>query len=569
MIVRRLALAAVLALAVVVGAGSPAGAHAVLERTSPAAGSVLDASPDAIALDFSEPVEVAIGAIRVYDADAARVPTGRPRHPGGRSSGVEVALAGELADGAYVVTWRVTSADGHPVHGAFTFRVGAGSGGAGSGGAGSGGAADRSLVERLLAADEGDAPVGAVFGAARAVLFAAVVMFVGGVAFVTALWPAGWARCRRLLVVTGVVVGGATLLTLALQGAYAAGLGLGDAFRWSTVSAVLGTRYGTASLWRLAVLAVAIPLVALRPLASIASKAVGAVVAVALLATVGWAGHAGAGTAVPVAMALDVAHLAAVSVWVGGLAFLVLGVLGALKPTYGPERAQNEAAAAAAEVVAQFSRVAFWAVMVIVATGVAQSARQVGGDAITTAVTGTDYGRLLLAKVALVAGMVALAWSSRRWVRRGARDGAQDLGAIRRTVAGEVAVAAAVLAVTAMLVNAVPAKSALSRPYSTELEVGALLVDVTVDPAKAGPTDVHVYTLTKQGAVAEVEELTASLSLPAQDIAPLAVPLQRAGRGHFAAYGFDVPIRGTWRLTIVVRTSDIDQDRASTDVPVR
>jgi copper transport protein len=202
----------------------------------------------------------------------------------------------------------------------------------------------------------------------------------------------------------------------------------------------------------------------------------------------------------------------------------------------------------------------------MVATVAPQRARLDATTAVTTALADTDYGRLLLVKVALVAGMVALAWSSRRWVRT---RQAADVRAIRRSVGGEVAVAVAVLAVTAMLVSSVPAKTALSRPFSTELQAGALLVDVTVDPAKAGPAAVHVYTLTKEGAVAEVADLGATLSLPAQDIGPITVPLQRAGRGHFAAYGVDVPIRGTWKLTVVVRTSDIDQHEASTDVPIR
>lgn len=195
----------------------------------------------------------------------------------------------------------------------------------------------------------------------------------------------------------------------------------------------------------------------------------------------------------------------------------------------------------------------------------AQSARQVGTDSFVAALTDTDYGRLLAAKVALFAAIMALGWLSRRALQRGT-----DLRALRRSVAGEVAVAVVVVALTAMLVNAVPAKDALARPYATGIGLrNGLIVDVTVDPAKAGHTDVHVYTLTHAGAVTEVEDVDATLTLPSQDIGPLAVPLQRAGRGHFAAYGFDVPIRGTWRLTVAVRTSDVDEERASTDIPIR
>lgn len=66
-----------------------------------------------------------------------------------------------------------------------------------------------------------------------------------------------------------------------------------------------------------------------------------------------------------------------------------------------------------------------------------------------------------------------------------------------------------------------------------------------------------------------MEEITAKLSLPAKDVGPITASLRRAGPGHFAAYGFDVPIPGTWRLEVAARLSDVDQVQASTEVPIR
>src|SRR4051812_25671484 len=102
---------------------SPASAHASLESTSPASGAQLDEAPSEVRLTFSEPVEVSLGGVRVYDANSERVDTGSVHHPGGRGREV-VEAVGDLSDGSYVVTWRVVSDDGHPVHGAFTFQVG-------------------------------------------------------------------------------------------------------------------------------------------------------------------------------------------------------------------------------------------------------------------------------------------------------------------------------------------------------------------------------------------------------------------------------------------------------------
>lgn len=278
---------------------------------------------------------------------------------------------------------------------------------------------------------------------------------------------------------------------------------------------------------------------------------VGGLVGVALLVTPGLAGHAGSGDAAWFTTAVDVVHLAAAAVWVGGLAVLAGAVLaGAVLP-----RGDDDVA-----VVRRFSSVAFAAVVVIVATGVVQSWRQVGS---VDALRHTTYGNLLVAKVALVVGMVTLAAWSRKLLRR---NGGESL---RRSVAAEAAVAIAVVAVTALLVNVVPGRSALAQPFSTTIEAGDLLVDVTVDPAKAGPVEMHVYVLGASGAVTEVAELTAQLTLPAEAIGPLRVPLERAGPGHFAAYRFDIPLAGRWRLDVIARTGDVDQVRGTTTVRIR
>ena len=115
---------------------SPATAHTPLERTVPEAGAQLAAAPREVVLRFAEGVRPVPGGIRVFDEDGTRVDEARPHSVGGA---VTLALP-PLTKGAYVVSWRVVSADGHPVRGAFTFRVG---------GVGDQTAAGR-LAERLL-----------------------------------------------------------------------------------------------------------------------------------------------------------------------------------------------------------------------------------------------------------------------------------------------------------------------------------------------------------------------------------------------------------------------------------
>ena len=149
--------------------------------------------------------------------------------------------------------------------------------------------------------------------------------------------------------------------------------------------------------------------------------------------------------------------------------------------------------------------------VVIVVTGAIQGWRQVGSY---DALFDTAYGRLLVFKVLLVAGMLVAASFSRAWIRNRAVAGARamalspgpgavaasadrgpaSLGLLRRSVAAEVALAVGVLAVTAMLVNAVPGRSAgdtgSSGPFATQVHGETLMVQVGVDPVTVGQSDV-------------------------------------------------------------------------------
>src|SRR4029077_4055427 len=148
-----------LALVAVAGWAAPAFAHAVLQSTDPPSGAVLQKSPGMVALHFNEDVEVQFGAVRVFNANGKRVDTGNADHPRGDARAVATNVPGDLPSGGYVVTWRIISADSHPVHGAFTFQVGAG--GAASA------EASKTQATRLLASGAGSRTVGVLFGIVR------------------------------------------------------------------------------------------------------------------------------------------------------------------------------------------------------------------------------------------------------------------------------------------------------------------------------------------------------------------------------------------------------------------
>ena len=397
---------AVLALAgtlVAVGA-SPAFAHATLLTTQPTANGVYDPSPSAVTLRFNEPVEVSLGGIRVFTSSQDRVVTGAPKHPDGTGSEVSVSLP-KLHNGTYVVTWRVISADSHPVEGAYSFQVGPKA------------TLNKKNAQgeaaRLLAVTGGSNVVGVVYGVGRALLYASIALLIGGVLFLVAVWPRGRDdRRARFVVWTGWVGTVAMTLTgIALEAVYAAGLPLTKIFDTTVLSDVLDTRYGKVALARLVLLALASPLVRMvvsrRPAAEQPIPrwwyAGAALVGTGIAFTPGLSGHASTGIQTGLAIPADAVHVAAMACWLGGLAVLAIAVL--------PRADADELR----DVLPRFSAIGLGAVVTLIVTGGYQAWRQVGS--INNLKT-TDYGRLLIIKVVVFAALVVAAAFSREVVNR-------------------------------------------------------------------------------------------------------------------------------------------------------
>ena len=251
-LVRRIVFVFGAVAAIIIASATPVFAHAVLLQSSPTAGQVLLKSPREVSLRFDEQVEASLGAVRLYDSRGRRIDTGATTKPSAQV--VAVPVRSTLPGGAYVVTWRVISADSHPVQGSFTFQVGTG--------ANATAPAVQALAGNLLSKTGGSKAVGVVYGVARGLVFAALPLLIGSVAFVVLIWPSGVRSRRvRMLVWTGwtaLVV--ATLASFLLEGPYGAGLGLSAVWKPSVIGDVLDTHFGHVLVVRLLLLALAFPL---------------------------------------------------------------------------------------------------------------------------------------------------------------------------------------------------------------------------------------------------------------------------------------------------------------------
>ncbi|MDQ0960392.1 copper transport protein [Streptomyces sp. B4I13] len=397
--VRMLVLLFLAVAGVLLAGAGPASAHAALTGSDPAQGVVVDKAPTQVTLTFSETVSMNDDSLRVLDPKGARVDDGKPSEVSGTTYAAQ--LHSGLPDGTYTVTYQVVSADSHPVAGAYTFSIGSPS------------------ETSVSVSDQGaGGVVGRLYGFGRYVSYAGFLVMVGGAAFVLACWQRGTGlRSLQRLVVSGwLAMTAATLFLLLLRGSYSRSGTLGDVFDLDLLGEALQTKTGAALISRLLLLAAAALFIAVlfgaydkredeekRDL-TFGLAIGGTVVAAGLAASWAMAEHASTGLQPGIAMPVDVLHLLAVATWLGGLAALLVALYRA------PADRPVDAAA-----VRRFSQVAFGSVLVVVATGVYQSWRQLGS---WSAFTDTRYGQLLLVKIGLVALLVGIALISRRWTAR-------------------------------------------------------------------------------------------------------------------------------------------------------
>jgi copper transport protein len=523
----------------VLGPAVPAEAHAALLASSPAPGSVIGTSPAEVTVTFSEPVTPVTGRVQVIAPDGRRI-SGTVT-----ARGAVLTIAVRRADrplGTYLVSYRVISADSHPVAGALTFSVGA-----------------PSATPPEAAADDVHPSVAVALPAVRYLGYAGLTLAIGPALLLAVLWPRRTPRRGAIrLVRAGLAATAlATLADLWLQAPYRSGTPLWDVAP-AALGQVLSDGHGLALSARLAILAVAAGL--LPPvLAGTAGRGRALTLTglgVGGLATWPLTGHAVAAPLPAVIVAADVVHMAAMAVWLGGLVTLTVvllrrthpRVLGVLLPVW--------------------SRWAAVAVVWLVGAGVLQAVVQVGS---VPALWRTDYGRLLVAKVAVLALTLGAAAYARRLVHR-----AGTPAGLRRTVGIEVAATAVVLGLSAVLVQVNPGRSAatdaatvIDDGVSQTLTSSLYTLQFNIYPVQVGENNtVHAFVYTPEGTPLPAAEWTVTSALTERDLEPVTTPLLPVIPRHHAIGALNFPLPGTYDLRFTVRVSDIDQATVRTTVTV-
>src|SRR6266516_105397 len=388
----------VLALAAwLLATGPAAGAHAMLRSSSPAVGAALTRAPRQVVITFTEAPEPTLSTIHVFDVHGRTV-SGATTAVMGNPLQLRVPLRG-LARGTYTVSWRTVSHDdGHVASGTFTFALN---------GRRTGTGAARSPATSAAPPPSPSLPLLGMLGLVA--MIAAEHAAVG--ASLQTLLRAGAGRDVARVALAFIPAACATILLAANPGS-------------------------TRRLWLL-----------------------GASASLAML-VLALGGHAAAPSSLrPLNLLAQWAHLVAVGVWIGGLAWLLAAL-------YRQDRAVQIVAAV------RFSRVATLALAAVAVTGLERALSELGS---WHALFGSSFGRVLDLKVLLFGVLVAFGAHHHFRVVPALPHEPDGLAVLRRGLRSELVVAALVLLATASLSQLPPGSAtAASTPSPAPAHVQAV-----------------------------------------------------------------------------------------------
>jgi copper transport protein len=542
----------VLALAAAAALGLPtaAFAHAALLRTVPEASGTVNVPPRQLELTYSEPVEPRFAVVSVTDVAGRQKTAGAPRRSPANPDTLLVPLK-RVPEGWYLVYWRAISVDGHPVRGAFTFAVGPNAGPAPQFSIPS--VSETAATPRLVIARWAVflSVMGAIgLAALRLAIARPIVRRVDGSKLHTVSLAFGIVSAIGLVAIPVYFL--LATADFALRSVFAVG---------ALVPLVRVSAFGRGyvDLWICFALFVAAAALAIRidrpdrerrSIAELLAFTGAGFAAAAALLVPGAAGHAAQTTPRGLSLLFDWTHLAAGSLWVGGLAGLL--VLWRSLPV-----ASRTAGLVVA--VPRFSNTALASVIVLVASGIGASLLHLPT---LGSLWQTSYGQALLVKIGLLLGAIVLASVNLlRAKPRLERPGSALL--LRRLVAGETLLVAAAVFAAAVLSSLAPPSKALASVGAASAHVGpgavrsvvqkdGYTLSVGVAPNKAAVPNSFVLRLTKGGQPVRGAEVVLTFEMLDMEMGNQAYRLTESAPGVYTHATPALVMVGHWGLSFSV-----------------
>ncbi|HEY2072645.1 MAG TPA: copper resistance protein CopC, partial [Gaiellaceae bacterium] len=464
--------------AVALAAPAAAWAHAALLKTVPAASAEVDTPPTALRLTYDEVVEPRFAVISVTDAAGHQQVDGTVHRSSSNAYELDAPLK-HSAEGWYLVFWRVISADGHPVRGAFTYRIGPNPG----------------PPPQFTIPSLSETAVTPGLIAFRWLTFLSVMSAIGLFVLRTVIARPLADRLRRVTIAFGVsavvalVATPIYVLLATAQFALRSFWSFGALVPLMSVSAFGRGYLRLEELFALFAAAAAIAIWLDRPERSRRSVAAlfalwGALLAAgAVLLVPGAAGHAAQTPPRAASLLLDWAHLVSGSVWLGGL-------IGLLVLWRVPLVA-----------VRRFSNVAFVSVMALLGSGIGAAVVHLPTLA---ALWQTSYGQVIILKASLLAAAMLVASVNLVRTRHGA-------ALLRQTVAAEIVLVTSAVVAAAVLSSLPPPPKALASlgapaasvgpgPVTQVVERNGYRVQIELRPNKVAVPDEFAVRITRNGA---------------------------------------------------------------------
>jgi copper transport protein len=519
------ALAALLSLLCI---STSAFAHASLVATEPRDGSMLAQAPKTVQLRFNEPVTPAV--IRLIDSEGTTRDDAIVRTV---NDTIAITLPGGLPRGTHMISYRVISADGHPVAGSMVFSVGMGKSGA--------------------VPDASDSVVTALIWLARIGLYLGLFVGVGGVFFEA--WI-GATRMGSRTIASALALGlFSAVVSLGCQGLDLLGLPFSGILAAAPWQAAIATTLGPS----LAVAAAAMGLgfLARRSQSGKFARAASVLAMAGIGVALASSGHASTASPQWLTRPGVFLHAVGVAYWVGALAPL-LGLL-------------HRQPAKLVPVLHRFSRGAVPVVGGLVLTGLALAIVQLESF---HALIDTKYGWILSIKVALVIVLLALAALNRFRLTPALASDPENTQPLARSVLFECAIVIGILAVVAGWRFTPPPRSlaaALGPPLALHIHSDKAMFQVLVSSGRPGIDNFVLQIMTGDASPLQAKEVTLILSMPEKGIEPMERKATQAADGNWTVRDMPIPFAGRWRVRVEALVTDFEKVtlEEELDVPAR
>jgi copper transport protein len=519
---------AVAALLVAVCGTTAAFAHASLVATEPRDGSMIAQAPKTVRLRFNEPVTPAV--IRVIDSDGT---TRNDAVVHAVDETIEITLPAGLPAGTQVISYRVISADGHPVAGSMMFSVG--------------------MSKSPTVPASSDATLGILIWLSRIGLYLGLFVGVGGVFFNT--WTAEL-RTRSKPVMAALTLGlVSAVVALGCQGLDLLGLPIREMLTVAPWRAAIATTLGPSLV--IAAAAMGFGCLALRLPSAKAARVLSAIAMAGVGLSLAASGHAS--TAPPQWLTRPAVFLHGIGLawWVGALLPLMALALSPAQPLL--------------PVLHRFSKGAVPVVGIVALTGLLLAVIQLASF---QALTSTNYGRILCIKLALVVVLLALAALNRFRLTPALQSRPQNTRPLLRSIGIECAVVVGILALVAGWRFTPPPRSltsAVSSPLALHIHSDKATFQVLISRSSAGADDFVLQIMAGDASPLRAKEVSVFLSLPEKGIEPMERKAERGADGIWTIRGVPIPFAGLWRVRVDALITDFEKvtQEEELDVPAR